>query len=198
MAVTQQFLAGQLLTASQLNQSSIPVVSATSDITAPFTGQLIFNTTDSKLYRYTGSTWTYALQQVSLDLLLTQSTLATVTTAQTTSSTSYTDLATVGPTVTLTSVGTRALVMFGCLAFSNSATEVGHYMSVAVSGATTIAASDVYGRISSHNNNAAGFNSMNFTLLTITPGSNTYTAKYKLNSATASTFQNRQLMVLAP
>ena len=57
MAVTAQFTAGTRLTASKLNTSSIPVVSATSDIVTPFTGQIIFNTTDTRLWRYTGSAW---------------------------------------------------------------------------------------------------------------------------------------------
>jgi Tfp pilus assembly protein PilW len=57
MALTQQFQAGTDLTATKLNESSIPVVSSTSDISAPFAGQIIFNTTDTRLYRYTGSTW---------------------------------------------------------------------------------------------------------------------------------------------
>lgn len=58
MAVTSQFVAGQILTADDLNRSSIPIVSSTSDITSPFTGQLVFNTTGNTLHRYTGSTWT--------------------------------------------------------------------------------------------------------------------------------------------
>lgn len=57
MAVTGQFAAGSDLTAASLNSSSIPVVSATSDILAPFTGQIVFNTTDNKLYRYTAGSW---------------------------------------------------------------------------------------------------------------------------------------------
>jgi len=57
MAVTQQFTAGTRLTASALNTSSIPVVSAVADIVTPFTGQIIFNTTDTRLWRYTGSAW---------------------------------------------------------------------------------------------------------------------------------------------
>lgn len=57
MALTNQFTAGQDLTAEALNASSIPVVSSTSDITTPFTGQLIFNTTDNRMYRYSGSAW---------------------------------------------------------------------------------------------------------------------------------------------
>jgi len=57
LAVTQQFSAGENLTAAKLNTSSIPVVSATSDITTPFTGQLVYNTTTGCLHRYTGSAW---------------------------------------------------------------------------------------------------------------------------------------------
>lgn len=57
MALTQQFAAGTTLTAQKLNESSIPVVSSTSDIGSPFAGQIIFNTTDTRLYRYTGSAW---------------------------------------------------------------------------------------------------------------------------------------------
>lgn len=37
--------------------SSIPVVASTGTITAPFTGQIILNTTDMLLYRYNGSAW---------------------------------------------------------------------------------------------------------------------------------------------
>lgn len=57
MALTQQFTSGETLTAAKLNASSIPVVSSTADITSPFTGQIVFNTTDNALYRYTGSAW---------------------------------------------------------------------------------------------------------------------------------------------
>lgn len=57
MALTQQFASGEDLTAAKLNASSVPVVSSTSDITSPFTGQLVFNTTDTRIYRYTGSAW---------------------------------------------------------------------------------------------------------------------------------------------
>lgn len=57
MALTAQFTAGQDLTAAALNASSIPVVTATSDITTPFTGQIIFNVTDGLLYKYTGALW---------------------------------------------------------------------------------------------------------------------------------------------
>lgn len=57
MSVTAQFTSGIDLRAATLNQSSIAVVTATTDITLPFTGMLIFNTTDNTMYRYTGSVW---------------------------------------------------------------------------------------------------------------------------------------------
>lgn len=57
MALTQQFTAGSTLTATKLNESSIPVVTSTSDISSPFAGQIIFNATDARLWRYTGSAW---------------------------------------------------------------------------------------------------------------------------------------------
>lgn len=57
MALTQRWAAGEALSAEKLNTSSIPVVSSTADITTPYAGQIIFNTTDSMLYRYTGSAW---------------------------------------------------------------------------------------------------------------------------------------------
>lgn len=38
---------------------SIPVVSSTANIVAPYTGQLVFQTSDSMLYRYSGSAWVY-------------------------------------------------------------------------------------------------------------------------------------------
>jgi hypothetical protein len=57
MALTQQFTAGTRPTATKLNESSVPVVSSTADISAPFTGQLVFSTTDTRLWRYTGSAW---------------------------------------------------------------------------------------------------------------------------------------------
>lgn len=37
---------------------AIAVVSTTATITSPYTGQVIFNTTDNMLYRYDGSAWT--------------------------------------------------------------------------------------------------------------------------------------------
>lgn len=61
MALTTEFPAGTKVRATPMNASSIPVVSATSDITSPFTGQTVFNTTDYMIYLYDGSAWTAVL-----------------------------------------------------------------------------------------------------------------------------------------
>lgn len=170
---------------------NIPSVSSTGAITTPFTGQVVFVTTGNVFYRYTGSVW-------SVYSVFTHSLAATVSTPETTTATSYADLATVGPTVTITSVGTTALVLFGCKAFTNSAVQIGHAMSIAVSGATTNAASDAYAWQGTHDNSGFGNRGMSFVQLTITPGANTYTAKYRLSAATSSTFQDRRIWVYAP
>lgn len=57
MAVTNEFPAGTKVRTSNINASSIPVVSATTDVVTPFTGQIVFATTDNTLYRYNGSSW---------------------------------------------------------------------------------------------------------------------------------------------
>lgn len=60
MALTQQWQAPFDGSPARMNTSSIPVVSSTSDIAGgigPFTGQIIFNTTDNMIYRYDGSAW---------------------------------------------------------------------------------------------------------------------------------------------
>lgn len=60
MALTQVFTAGSAVTATKLNESSVPVVTSVGDITAPYVGQIVFNTTDTRLYRCTNAaipTW---------------------------------------------------------------------------------------------------------------------------------------------
>lgn len=122
---------------------------------------------------------------------------ATVATAETTSSTSYVDLATPGPAVTLTSSGTLALCIFEVAAFGTDATLRGQFISVAVSGATTIAASDAKRLTYTSNSTGSGYRAAGFAFLTITPGVNTFTLKYRVSSGTGS-FSVRDLWVMAP
>jgi hypothetical protein len=119
--------------------------------------------------------------------------VADVGTGETTTSTSYTDLATVGPTVTL-NTGTRAIVLFGCAMDNNTANESG-FMGFEVSGASSLPASDT----SATNYDGLAANSRvrmgrPYTISSLTAGSNTFTAKYKVTGGTG-TFLTRQLAV---
>jgi hypothetical protein len=122
-----------------------------------------------------------------------RSATATVATSQTTTSTSYTDLATAGPAVTLTT-GTKALVVFNLLDYSSSTGTV--YASVAISGATTLAVSDDWGtRFDSSLANYGATQSRSVLFTGLTAGSNTFTMKYKVSSVTG-TFQARSIVVI--
>lgn len=119
---------------------------------------------------------------------------ATVATSQTTSSTSYTDLATVGPAVTVTT-GTAAIV-WAVARMQHSSGSGETSFSVAVSGATTIAANDEW---RGHQAGVTAANPNRFGVChfftNLTAGSNTFTVKYKTSGATA-TFQDRDIIVV--
>lgn len=124
-----------------------------------------------------------------------ESAIVTVHKSESTSSTSYTDLKTTGPSVTITT-GTSALVFFSC-EMQNNTTNSAAMASVAVSGATTVAASDNW-RILANGVTAANVTALcgfhHFTGLTA--GLNTFTMKYAASANTA-TFNYRQLSVIA-
>ena len=117
---------------------------------------------------------------------------ATVATAQTTASTSYTDLATAGPAVTITT-GASAFVWVQCHV-SNAAGATHTYMGFAVSGATTIAAADARAMYfqSPNATNVVRAGICHFLDGTLTPGSNVFTAKYRVEANTG-TFFNREI-----
>lgn len=124
---------------------------------------------------------------------------ATVLTAQTTTSTAYTDLATAGPSVTLTT-GTEVLVTISAILGQGVDSGATFSAGVAVSGASTIAASDSYSLFLNGDDftSASGNVSLSatFKLTGLTAGSNTFTMKYKCSSGTAR-FENRHLTVFA-
>jgi hypothetical protein len=117
-----------------------------------------------------------------------------LSTGETTTSTSYTNLATVGPTVTVTT-GTDALVLATCTVQNNtSGTNV--YSSYEISGATTVAATDDRAIFITTAAANQGFRaSIAYFEDALTPGSNTFTAKYRVISGTG-TFTNRMLTVI--
>ena len=120
---------------------------------------------------------------------------ATVATYQATTSTSYTDLATAGPAVTITT-GTKALVILTARITMGTAGETGFFGFV-VSGSTTIAVTDdTAARFQTdYPNGYAGAQFSCVNRVTLTAGSNTFTMKYKTSGGTAN-FSNRQIIVI--
>jgi hypothetical protein len=117
---------------------------------------------------------------------------ATVASYQSTTSTSYTDLATSGPAVTLTT-GTKALVIVTARVANDA--NVKSYASYAVSGSSTIAASDAVAMIWQVVGGRYNRWSSASRLSTLTAGSNTFTMKYKVESDTAY-WENREIIVI--
>jgi hypothetical protein len=120
---------------------------------------------------------------------------ATVATSESTTSTSFTDLTTAGPAVTLTT-GTSALVIVGTQVYQNTA-DRGAYMGFAVSGATTIAASEAQA-VGIFNGTATPAPKISAAfVVTLTSGSNTFTAKYKRSGASGTAvFNDRNIFVM--
>jgi hypothetical protein len=118
---------------------------------------------------------------------------ATVNTEQDTSSTSYANLATAGPAVTITT-GTKALVIITTKIKNGNGEPA--FMSFAVSGATTTAASDTNAIELNNSVASANYRWSAATSVTLTAGSNTFTAKYRSQSGAAATFSNRQIFVM--
>ena len=121
---------------------------------------------------------------------------ATVATSESTTSTSYTDLTTVGPSVTATTQ-TTALIIFNAYATQSTQFLVCD-AGVAVSGATTIAAAAGTGifRWSPANNGGASSFAAAIFIPGLTPGSNVFTMKYAATLGGTATFANRNLLVI--
>ena len=121
-------------------------------------------------------------------------TRSTVNTSETTASTSYTDLATSGPAVTTTTAD-RALILLSARIFTNTAGSAG-FMGYAVSGSSTISATDnvalsfTSSDVSEHMQGSYGWIETG-----LSPGSNTFTAKYHV-SANTGTFSRRTISAI--
>ena len=123
-----------------------------------------------------------------------------IATQESTASTSFTDLASSGPAVTITT-GTKALVVMTARA-TNSTADADTMMSFAVSSATTIAADEER----SHIWDQDGTNSpprysaviplgLGGATGALTAGSNVFTAKYKVTAGTG-TWNRREITVI--
>ena len=119
-----------------------------------------------------------------------------IDTSQTTTSTSYTNLTTVGPQVTV-EIGPRgtAIVMLTAQAMTNS-NGVECFMGFDVSGATTVSANDDQALTSATRNSGdTPKSSATFWVSGLNAGSNTFTARYRTTSGTA-TFADRNIVVI--
>jgi hypothetical protein len=172
------FTAGSVLTAAQLNQQLRDNMLETSPAKATAGGQIFVSTS--------ANTIEARVPRQSF-----------VSAAQATTSAAYGDLATVGPTVANITTGTQAIVIVS----AKCETSLGFtgFMSHAVSGATVIAATD---NNAFANRSQAGANphirASAVELVTgLTPGVQTFTAKYRVSTApNAAQFENRALMVI--
>jgi hypothetical protein len=114
---------------------------------------------------------------------------------QTTTSTTFADLATLGPSVTLTlpAGSTKALVIVTAAENTNQG-GASAYMSVAVTGASTVAASDATAFI------VVGSNAVRASATAVLTGLSsagplTFTAKYRVSAGTG-TFAARDITVI--
>jgi hypothetical protein len=123
----------------------------------------------------------------------------TVTAQESTASTTYVDLTTPGPTVTLWVPGTSVLIMLAA-GMQESAASQSAAMSYAVSGASTIAAGDTTPASMSLYNVAAGTVpcSSQAVLGGLTAGLNTFTAKYRTTSAASTAYFGARSLVIIP
>ena len=155
---------------------------------SPYVGQTIYETDTGCLVIYNGSAWCVVTPKS-----------ASVATSQSTNSTTYVDLTTVGPAVTI-DTGTRALVTISCELKATAAPgsyPYDEYATFAVSGATTIAATDDYAiEYWPAANNYTTQMSRHTYLTTLTAGTNTFTMKYRTGGNTVA-YQNRVITVVA-
>jgi hypothetical protein len=161
----------------------IPIVSLTERAALiTYTGMPIYRLDTNRVEVYDGTNWRPIGARPQG---------ATVATSQTTASTTYTDLGTVGPTVSL-ETGTTALVTISSLCAAGSAGNAA-FMSFAISGATTVAANDAQA-MSNPTTSGWAFG-ITFLVTGLTPGTNVFTAKYRIPAGAAATWVNRNITV---
>jgi hypothetical protein len=172
------------------------------NILAPFSGSVTasFAAVNSSI-----SSLSSSINSISGSRVVEGASVLTPAAAETTTSLTYTDLATVGPTVTL-NIGSsgKAIVTLSCAIGRTTANAGGTgFVSFNVSGATTISAdtnqanSRWIGGVQWNAFAGAGqFASSTFLLSGLNPGSTTFTMKYKCDTGTFY-FIHRHLVVEA-
>ena len=117
---------------------------------------------------------------------------STILTQETSTRTTYGNITTTGPTVTITT-GTQAIISATAQMYSSGGDNM--YMSYEISGATTEASDD--DRALSYQAGAGDqIRATCTTLQTLTAGSNVFKAEYK-TSASTGTWDDRRILVMA-
>jgi hypothetical protein len=198
---TKLFSTGDVLTAADTNQYLMRGVKVFASSTARDDayggageptleeGEACYLADTNVLQTYDGAAWN------SLSSTVSAISTAEVLTSQTFTSPTYGDLATAGPAVTITT-GTKVLVIISAQC-SNATSQNIAIVSFAVSGATTTAASDANALYVTSPTSNSIFAVSAVIPLTVTAGSNTFTAKYRVGGGTTGTFVNRRLTVVA-
>lgn len=168
---------GNVFTAAQFNQHVRDNLNTTAPSVASTAGRLIVTTAANVVTERDG--------QVGF-----------VGTDESTATTTYTDLATAGPAVTVTS-GTKALIAVGGGASNNTA-GLASRIAATISGATSIAANDSDSYLIESGNISDHFQGTYVYITTaLNAGSNTFTNKYRTSAGGGvSSFDNRLIMVI--
>jgi hypothetical protein len=118
-----------------------------------------------------------------------------IDTQQSTTSTSYADLATPGPSITV-DTGTIAIVLFSA-ASAASANDSAMLCSVAVSGASSVASSDARSLTIDGATANNYIRTSQFHIFTgLTAGSNTFKMQYRVTSAVTGSWRQREIAVI--
>lgn len=177
-------------------------------VSCPYLGSYIPSVGDHIVMLSAGATWVVLGSVGTTTPPLTPQTAVLDPGVQSTTSTSYTDLTTVGPSITATVAASgRALVLLSCrIGWFDTTTDPsdGGAMSCAVSGASTVAADDqgaayLFAQYTGTTGASVTAQIAGVRFLTgLTPGRNVFTAKYKSADPGAKSvdFSKRSLTVI--
>jgi hypothetical protein len=169
-------VAGDTFTAAQFNQYVRDNLNETAPAKATAASQLFVSTGVNAIVARTPAT-------------------ASIVTNQTTTSTTYADLATVGPQISV-ATGTIALVWFAA-AQAHNVDNNETATSVAVSGASTVAASNSWQHSTDGVTAGNYVRGSSFHVFTgLSAGTNTFTMKYRVGVSGTGSFQFREMAVL--
>lgn len=166
-------VSGSVWTAAQFNTYVRDNLNETAPAKATAAGQIFVSTAAHAI----------AARLVNADYIATQ---------ESTTSTTYTDLATTGPSVTATT-SASAIVAIYCNQLTSGGTAA--WMSYAISGATSDASNDNRAiQLQSTGGQHVGATFFHSAILT--PGTNTFKAEYRISTSGTATFSVRRLMVI--